>query len=268
MNSPHRHERNRQAEKHGQATLSEFYDRQGGIIETTPSVSMPASRSMNTSVQVSLTAPKKSVRLMSVHKLPYIYRYTGTQPFRNAYSVAAFDRYGKTRQSVYRWNEDMAVIVALPHTLKIWIKRPKGVKLDEQIGEARERADAVARKFGMKFGLADITLTREPPNENCPDVIVEDKSVAKVLKPIVKDGSVPGIGINQTSHKGKVETDWNKGKELEYLLTGGIEARFDKLEARFDAVEHILERIAGIMEKMLPDEPKAPSKPYDDDMYR
>ena len=102
----------------------------------------------------------------------------------------------------------MAGIQCFKNCFMIWMKKPKGMTLDEQLGECRERADMVARKFGMKYGLGNIELKSEPPTKTTPDVIVEDKSVTKVLNKIAKTGNMPPeIAKNLTSHKGKWETD-------------------------------------------------------------
>jgi hypothetical protein len=201
-------------------------------------------------IQQALTQEKK-VRLMSIHKLPYVYSYEGTQPTRDASSIRRIGRYGSGRQVYYWWSEEMAGIQVFKRKLMIWVKKPKGMAIDDQLGEAKDRANAIARKFAMKYGLGNLIPTSEPPTERTPDVIIEDKSVAKVLKPIVKDGLIEGMGINQTSHKGKVETDWNKGKQLEFLLSGGLEVRFERLEAKIDVVGGVLNRIAGIFEKLF-----------------
>lgn len=225
---------------------------------------------INTPIQSSLSSVQKPVRLLSVHKLPFVYTYEGTQPTRDAFSIRRIGRDGSGRQVYYWWGEENAGIQVFRNCFMIWIKKPRGMELDEQLGECRERADAVARKFGMKYGLGNIMLKSEPPTKACPDVIVEDKSVAKVIKPIVADGSVAGIGINQTSHKGKVETNYTKGKKLEWMLDGGLEGRFENMEVKLDDVGVVLERLVAIFEKLVgKPEPKAPVKEYDNGgMYR
>ena len=199
---------------------------------------------------------EKPVRLFSLHKLPFVYTYEGAQPIRDAYSIRKIGRDGSGRQVYYWWKEDMAGIQVFRNCFIIWIKKPKGMMMDEQIGEARERADAVARKFGMKFGLGNIRLKSEPPSEAYPDVIVEDKSVAKVLDKVAKEGDMPvDITKNKTSHKGKWETNWTKGKRLEKVLEDPL-TKTDFLQFK--------EEMLGVFREFIDElKPKGMAKPMD-----
>lgn len=260
--------RTHQAEKQGQFKLSDW---DGGTITDTITPTIKQRRGMvgliSTPIQSSLGPAQKPVKLLSVHKLPFVYTYEGTQPTRDAYSIRKLGRDGSGRQVYYWWDEEKAGIQVFRNCFMVWIKKPRGMKLDEQLGECRERADMIARKFGMKYGLGNIVLKSEPPTEACPDVIVEDKSVAKVLNKIAKAGNMPeGIAKNQTSHKGKWETNYSKGKKLEWVLDGGLEARFEVIDGKLDTTGDVLNRIAGILEKMFNGKSpgqEAPIREYD-----
>jgi hypothetical protein len=120
-----------------------------------------------------------------------------------------------------------ALVFTLPHTLKIWIKHPKGTKTTEQIIEAHGKARQLAQEFSRKHGIKIL----EERESRFSEHTIEQKRLDNLVRPVVLEepalaGEKLGISINQTSHKGKVEWTGRKAKDrvmaFEYMLDGGL----------------------------------------------
>jgi hypothetical protein len=284
MNSPHRYNRQNQAEKHGQAILSNWNNNSMKVIEighrkVIENIPAATSESMNTSnktVIASLQQPLEPKPIHKGHRYLFVFQYEGVQPIHNADSVSSWGRYGTVKQSRFNYHEDKAIVFALPHALKIWIKHPSGNRTAKELAEAHQSAWRVAQSFIHKHGIA---ITSEK-SAGFSEHTIESKPLDNLIRPtVVQEPELAkkelGLSINQTSHKNKVEWTGKPAKErvivLERILDGHLEERLEKVELGLEKVCSTMDKVVGILERLIPKPNEEGIKPISNEdrgMYR
>lgn len=189
---------------------------------------LPTDRKVNDSLLGSSLVNKDHRNLIhSTHRLKFSIEYQGEQPFRGATEVKPFGRYGTARQSVFKLGR--ITIVAFKHKLNVWVHRPAGKLIRNQIINARRDAYlsllnfAETHRIAIKGDLSQVLRSHH---------VVEHKQVNKDLKPIFEAygdeiEKRTGSNICKSSHPDKIEhkgvsaeiTGARVGENSEYLFT-------------------------------------------------
>jgi hypothetical protein len=267
MNSPHRHERNRQAEKQGQLKLNQFGDSIKGnrnkVIEQQGSQRRSYNYMNKHLIQQPLGQPYHKG-----HRYLFVFGYEGQQPILGADSTSTFGRYGTTIKARFNYSEDKAIVFSLPHSLLIWVKHPSGSRTAEELVQARQTARQVADSFSRKHGIA-ITSEKEA---GFSEHTVENKPLDSLIRPLPAEEPKLakerlGLSINHTSHKNRVEWTGKSAKErvigLEHLLDDPItKSDMKELLDRF-----VVDFVTELRRQANKPEQEAPTRPYEGNEY-
>jgi len=213
-----------------QTTLSAYQGSKKGVIERSKKGSKKSTpntvKAMNTLFD-SGKQSKDSVQWHKSHRYLFIFQYKGAQPTRHA-KISKIGRYRTVIQAKFEYPEYKAIVFALPKTIKIWVKHPKGTKTKEQLTRAHRIAWEVAESFSRKHGIAIMNEREAGFSEHT----VERKALDSRIRPVVEQAPELakerlGLSINQTSHKGRVEWTGKRAKQrvmaLERMLDGGVD---------------------------------------------
>jgi hypothetical protein len=243
--------RTHQAEKHRQATLSDFIDPITDPIvtpiETPPSVHVdtmdtynhtptPPSNSVQSVQSEQMQETLEPIRkLHQGHKYQYTFHYEGAQPIPKDAKVSPHGRTGSHKQAVFDWTAREKVQTFPGGTLMITIFHPEGQRTPAEADDAFNRASACMKQIARKFGLAGWKMVKRSHSEH----IVKDLGIDRALRPLVKAEPKlfrERVGlVHDNSHK---EYPAPRGEfNLEYIQAAAEEKKDQKPQNVVDAME-------------------------------
>lgn len=143
--------------------------------------------------------------LHSAHKIKISVEYQGNQPLAGASFIKPFGRYRTQKQAYYRYKG--LTIITFKRKLNVWVHKPKGIRTESQLFEARKTAFRAILAFAKDYDLA---ITTQPARVIQSHHVVEDQGANAVIAPTIQKYEQDiyaqiGTKVCQTSHKGKVE---------------------------------------------------------------